>query len=60
MLYHTHQRKRHEPWIKGKLTGQKPPFKLPEIWPIRTRLQIGHRTWDLALFNLAVFQPDAT
>lgn len=28
------------PWNKGKLTGQKPPLKLPEIWAIRTRLQM--------------------
>ena len=54
MLYLTHQRKCHEPWNKGKLTGQKPPLKLPEIWAIRTRLQIGQRTRDLALFNLAL------
>lgn len=26
------------PWNKGKLTGQKPPLKLREIWAIRTRL----------------------
>ena len=54
MLYLAHQRKCHEPWNKGKLTGQKPPLKLPEIWAIRTRLQIGHRIRDLALFNLAL------
>lgn len=29
------------PWNKGKLTGQKPPLKLCEIWAIRTRLQIS-------------------
>ncbi len=28
----------HVPWNKGKLTGQKPPLKLKEIWAIRTRL----------------------
>ena len=54
MLYLTHQRNRHIPWNKGKLTGQKPPLKLPEIWAIRTRLQIGQKTRDLALFNLAI------
>ena len=27
-----------EPWNKGKLVGQKAPFKLKEIWAIRTRL----------------------
>jgi hypothetical protein len=29
------------PWNKGKLTGQKPPLKLPEIWAIRVRLQLS-------------------
>jgi len=43
-----------EPWNKGKLAGQKTPFKLKEIWAIRIRLQIAHRCRDLALFNLAV------
>ena len=42
------------PWNKGKLLGQKPPLKLKEIWAIRIRLQLDHRTRDLALFNLAV------
>jgi hypothetical protein len=42
------------PWNKGKLVGQKAPFKLKEIWAIRIRLQIAHRCRDLALFNLAV------
>ena len=42
------------PWNKGKLLGQKPPLKLTEIWAIRIRLQLDHRTRDLALFNLAV------
>ena len=42
------------PWNKGKLVGQKAPFKLKEIWAIRVRLQIGSRCRELALFNLAV------
>ena len=42
------------PWNKGKLLGQKPPLNLKEIWAIRIRLQLDHRTRDLALFNLAV------
>jgi hypothetical protein len=29
------------PWNKDKLTGQKPPLKLREIWAIRIRLQLG-------------------
>src|SRR5260370_17018408 len=43
-----------QPWNKGKLVGQKTPFKLKEIWAIRIRLQIASRCRDLALFNLAV------
>jgi integrase len=42
------------PWNKGKLVGQKAPLKLKDIWAIRVRLQIGRRTRELALFNLAV------
>lgn len=42
------------PWNKDKLTGQKSPLKLKEIWAIRIRLQLGARTRDLARFNLAL------
>jgi len=42
------------PWNKGKLSGQKRPLKLQEIWAIRFRLQLQDQTRDLALFNLAV------
>src|ERR1700756_130829 len=42
------------PWNKGKLTGQKPPLKLPEIWAIRTRLQMSANIRELAMFNLAI------
>jgi integrase len=42
------------PWNKGKLTGQKPPLKLPEIWAIRVRLQLSPHARDLAMFNLAI------
>jgi len=34
--------------------GQKASFKLKEIWAIRIRLQVGNRTRDLVLFDLAV------
>ena len=44
------------PWIKGKLIGQKLPLKLNEIWAIRVRLQMSNRTRDLALFNLAIVE----
>ncbi len=29
-----------EPWNKGKIVGQKAPFKLKNIWALRVRLQI--------------------
>jgi hypothetical protein len=45
---------RRTPWNKGKLTGQKPPLKLREIWAIRIRLQLAGMTRDLAMFNLAI------
>jgi integrase len=44
----------HEPWNKGKLTGQKAPLKLKDIWAIRVRLQLSEQIRDLALFNLAI------
>ncbi len=43
-----------EPWNKGKLVGQKAPFKLREIWAIRVWLQLEHRTRELALFDLGL------
>ena len=42
------------PWNKGKLVGQKLPLKAKEIWAVRFRLQLEHRTRDLALFNLGI------
>ena len=44
----------HTPWNKGKLTGQKAPLRLHEIYAIRVRLELAHRLRDLALFNLAL------
>ncbi|MGY3296210.1 integrase [Pseudomonas sp. TE6288] len=44
----------HRPWNKGKLVGQKAPLRLRDIWAIRVRLQIAEKSWDLALFNLAI------
>jgi hypothetical protein len=41
------------PWNKGKIVGQKTPFKLKEIWAIRVRLQLADLRRELALFNLA-------
>ncbi|MEI6003110.1 tyrosine-type recombinase/integrase [Paraburkholderia bengalensis] len=45
---------RRPPWNKDRLTGQKPPLKLREIWAIRTRLQLSSNSRELALFNLAI------
>lgn len=42
------------PWNKGKLVGQKAPLRLKDIWAIRIRLQLGHRTRELALFDLGL------
>ena len=54
MLYLEHNKPHHVPWNKGKITGQKPPLKLNEVWAIRIRLQIADKKRDLALFNLAL------
>lgn len=42
------------PWNKGKVVGQKAPLKLKDIWAIRIRLQLGHRTRELVLFDLGL------
>lgn len=42
------------PWNKGRMIGQKAPLKVRDIWAIRVRLQLGRKTRDLALFNLAI------
>jgi len=49
-----HVTQRHAPWNKGKLVGQKAPFKLKEIWSIRVRLQMQARLRELAMFNLGI------
>jgi len=54
MLYLTYSPQEHLTWNKGKLMGQKPPLKLKEVWAIRTRLQMAHKTRELAMFNLAI------
>jgi hypothetical protein len=45
---------RREPWNKGKIVGQKAPFKLKDIWALRVRLQMESRVRELALFNLGI------
>src|SRR3954471_16082017 len=54
MAQHIVPKQQQEPWNKGKLVGQKAPFKLKDIWAIRIRLQIANRIRDLALFDLAI------
>lgn len=43
-----------DPWNKGKVVGQKAPFKLKDIWALRVRLQMEGRVRELALFNLGI------
>jgi hypothetical protein len=45
---------RRKPWNKGKIVGQKAPFKLKDIWSLRVRLQMENRVRELALFNLGI------
>jgi integrase len=46
--------RRREPWNKGKLVGQKAPFKPKDIWAMRMRLQQEQRSRDLVLLNLGL------
>ena len=50
----SHFAQRPQPWNKGKLVGQKAPFRLKEIWAIRVRLQMQGRLRELAMFNLGI------
>src|SRR6266581_8457143 len=50
----SHTAQRHPAWNKGKLVGQKTPFKLKEIWAISIRLQMQERLRELALFDLGI------
>ena len=43
-----------EPWNKGKIVGQKAPFKPKDIWSLRVRLQMQDRVRELALFDLGI------
>lgn len=43
-----------EPWNAGRIIVAKPPMQPKHIWALRTRLQIGNRVRDLAMFNLAI------
>jgi hypothetical protein len=43
-----------EPWNKGKIVGQKAPFKIKDIWALPVRLQMESRVREPALFNLGI------
>jgi hypothetical protein len=43
-----------EPRNKGKIVGQKAPFKAKDIWALRVRLQMEGRVRELGLFNLGI------
>lgn len=49
----TNQSSHYVPWNKGKVVGQKAPFKLKEVWAIRMRLQLAGRIRELAWSILA-------
>ena len=57
MLHLTHNKPHHTPWNKGKLTGQKPPLKLNEVWAIQ--LLLGHSNLDSTVRYLGVELDDA-
>lgn len=40
--------------MKGNKTGVKKPFRLEEIWRIRTRLEFSNNLMELSLLNLAI------
>ena len=40
--------------LNHNATGMKRPFKLEEIWRIRTRIEIQNNLMQLALLNLAI------
>lgn len=42
------------PYNKGVIMGQKKPFKLSEIWELRTTLKLKKKVRDLALLNLGL------
>jgi len=43
-----------EPWNKGKIVGQKTPFKVKDVWALRAYLKVDSRIRELALFNLGI------
>jgi hypothetical protein len=42
------------PWNKGKIVGQKAPFKPKDLWALHVRLRMEGRVRELALFNRGI------
>lgn len=42
-----------EPWNKGKIVGQKAPFKLKDIWALRVLLPLTGRTPTIGKSSLS-------
>ena len=45
---------RRESCNRSKLTGQKAPLRLRDIWAIRIHLQLAKKIRDRALFDLTI------
>jgi hypothetical protein len=43
-----------KPWNKGKIVGQKAPFRLEDLWALRVRLHMEGKVRELVLFNLGI------
>lgn len=51
---HSDKTAHHKPWKKGKIVGQKAPFKVKGIWAQRARLQLEDRVRGLALSDFGI------
>jgi len=36
------------------LIGSKRPLRIEDVWSILTKLHVGERVWDSAMFNLVI------
>ena len=43
-----------DPWNKGKIVGQKAPFKVKDVWTLRACLKVDSRIRELAVFDLGI------
>lgn len=53
-MTNVHSTPSRQAWNAGMIVGPKAPLKAKHIWEIRTRLKMGAKVRDLALFNLAI------